>query len=109
MGVPLKIHVTDASGMCVGVHEGHVLSKGATTPANGVPSYAPGSFFINTTNKSVYRNNGTKASCSFLPMAGATITADTINEVTANAGVTVDGTLLKDGVISHSDLTLNST
>jgi len=56
----------------------------------------------------VLANGNTSGATDAIITAGQKITTDTIDETTATAGVTIDGTLIKDGVVT-ADLVGNSS
>lgn len=84
------------------------IQTGTAIPTNGTPGYAPGCVFIKQTASGdvLYMNSGTATSCTFVSEEsfnndfGTTgIKADAVQEHTADAGVTIDGVLVKDGVV----------
>lgn len=94
------------------------IQTGSAIPANGSVGFAPGCVFLlqTSTGSVVYVNTGTLASCTFTAEQredndfGSTgLKSDVVNESTTDAGVTIEGVLIKDNVVAVGldDLTIN--
>lgn len=96
---------------------GVTIASGPTVPADNSVGFAHGCLFAHTDGTTgidaTYINAGTQAASNFDPLdasaADGSGAFDTISEFTTDAGVTVDGVLLKDGIVSQADLALSST
>jgi hypothetical protein len=56
----LRTHAVDAqAGVLFDQLDNRILSIGAGAPTAGLPGYLPGSLYIDTTGKSLYKNTGT--------------------------------------------------
>jgi hypothetical protein len=90
---------------------GAIVGAGTTVPPSASIGWAHGAVFHHTDGTTgidaTYINAGTKSSSSFTPLdasaADGSITADTISEYTAAAGVTIDGLLVKDGNVDLNE------
>ncbi len=74
------------------------LTAGSAAPS---ASENTGSLYIRTSTGALYRRVG--GAWETVIGAAGTLTADTISELTAAAGVTIDGLLLKDGFVAAAD------
>ena len=93
---------------------GYLMRWGLTVPSDGAAGYAKGCIFFHLDGASqallTYVNVGTKTSCNFdsigiaTDLGAAGLLADAIVESTLNAGVTIEGMLLKDSILKTDNV-----
>ena len=82
--------------------KGVTQSAGNNSTALATTAYVDAATGAADTLAEILANGNTTGATNIIVTAGQVITADTISETTAAAGVTVDGVLLKDGGVTGS-------